>query len=327
MACVRPALTAKNTELLIRAKAQDGLYHMFVAEMLNSCGMDTWSTNSIIRHAVSPSPMGPFARREVVMPVFAHNPTAIRAPDGTYLVYHIGCGDGRPDYPPCTKCSGGYTPQTGCAGPGEQNGCTRTTTNILWSSSPNGPWQRYNATFVNSATMTWPGFDNPTVTFFPNGSLLALSRGGNPAAEAESDGVVTAPHWRGPYTFHAMVGTPAGPAVEDPFVYQDHRGNFHALFHTFIPGAGGAGGHAYSSDGFQWTFASTAAYNTTIATTSGDLVTFTRRERPHLLFDETGKRPTFLYTTLTDWAASGANNGKDKAFTFAQKISTAPRGL
>lgn len=42
--------------------------------------------------------------------------------------------------------------------------------------------------------------DNPTVTFFKNGSLLMLGRGGDTAAEAESDGYITAPSWKGPYT-------------------------------------------------------------------------------------------------------------------------------
>lgn len=68
--------------------------------------------------------------------------------------------------------------------------------------------------------------------------------------------------------------------------------------------------------------ADAVAYTTIVATEGGGSVTFTRRERPHLLFDA-GKRPTMLYTTLTDWAASGANNGKDKAFTFAQRIGGA----
>ena len=40
---------------------------MFVAEMANSCGMTTWATNSIIRHAVADTPEGPYARREVLM--------------------------------------------------------------------------------------------------------------------------------------------------------------------------------------------------------------------------------------------------------------------
>jgi hypothetical protein len=133
---------------------------------------------------------GPFTRKEVVLPEFAHNPTAVRAPDGTYLIYHIGCGNGRPGYPPCTACSGGVS-SSSCRGPGEQNGCTSTTTNILFSTSPTGPWNQLNANFTNSRWMTWPGFDNPTVTFFANGSLLALSRGGALNHESGSDGECT----------------------------------------------------------------------------------------------------------------------------------------
>jgi hypothetical protein len=32
---------------------------------------------------------------------------------------------------------------------------------------------------------------------------------------------------------------------------QDHRGNFHALFHKFTDESPNCGGHAYSADGFQ----------------------------------------------------------------------------
>ena len=284
--------------------------------------MSTWSTNSIIRHAVAETPEGPFQKKEVVMPAFAHNPTALRAPDGTYLIYHIGCGNGRPGYPPCTDCSGGVSSKT-CAGPGEQNGCTKTTTNILHSTSLDGPWQQLDANFTNSATMTWPGFDNPTVTFFPNGSLLGLSRGGVLSREASSDGVVTAPSWKGPYTFHSQVGNSSSPSVEDPFVWQDRRGNFHALFHKFTDETPNCGGHAYSQNGMDWILTNEPAYQTTIATADGAEHPFTRRERPHLLFDDkTGQIPIVLYTTLTQWSTSGANDGHDKAFTFAQPIAT-----
>ena len=61
-------------------QSESGSFHMFVAEMANSCGMTTWATNSIIRHAVASAPEGPYQAREVVMPPFAHNPTALRAP-------------------------------------------------------------------------------------------------------------------------------------------------------------------------------------------------------------------------------------------------------
>ena len=291
-------------------------YHMFVAEMANGCGMQTWATNSVIRHAVAVHPEGPYAAAEVVMPPFAHNPTAIRAPDGTYLIYHIGCGTLNKGIAPCTDCANGVTGKT-CKGTGESVACNATTTNILFSQSLDGPWSQLNARFIASTTMGSPyQIDNPTVLFFQNGSLLMLGRGGNLKDESESDGVITAPSWKGPYTMHTMVGNASSPRVEDPFVWQDNRENFHALFHKFTDEHPSAGGHAFSSDGFTWTLTNEAAYTTEIRLADGTSATFFRRERPHLLFDAaTGTHPTMLFTALTNW---GATN--DSALTFAQAI-------
>lgn len=132
--------------------AAAGEYHMYLAEMAGGCGMETWTTNSIIRHAVSSSgPAGPYQPREVIMQPFAHNPTAIRAPDGTYLIYHIGCGT--PVGSRCADCTGGFTSPT-CHAPGEEVACNGNTTNILYSKSPDGPWQQLNAPIVKSATVS-----------------------------------------------------------------------------------------------------------------------------------------------------------------------------
>ena len=45
-------------------------------------------------------------------------------------------------------------------------------------------------------------------------------------------------------------------ALEDTFMWQDPRGHFHALFHSFVLGA--EGGHGFSRDGVSWTFGSKA---------------------------------------------------------------------
>ena len=169
--------------------------------------------------------------------------------------------------------------------------------------------------------------DNPTATFFPNGSLLMLGRGGIPSRESGSDGIITAPSWRGPYTMHGPVGDEASPSVEDPFVWQDKRGNFHALFHKFTDEHPFCGGHAYSRDGFTWVLHDTPAYSTIITTSDGVNHTFNRRERPHLLLDPKTKDPTWLFTSLTNWGVTNRDGdtgvgGTDKAFTFAQAIHT-----
>ena len=46
--------------------------------------------------------------RTEILPAFAHNPKPIRAPDGTFLVFHIGCGNNESD--PITNCTRGVTP-------------------------------------------------------------------------------------------------------------------------------------------------------------------------------------------------------------------------
>ena len=124
------------------------------------------------------------------------------------------------------------------------------------------------------------GVDNPAPLFFPNGSLLMLGRDA-----WNSVGRIVAPHWRGPYTLGRLIG-PAPFTVEDPFLYRDVRGAFHALFHGGKQGGDfvAAGAHAFSTDGHDWVFSAKAAYTTTVNTSDGQAHTFTRRERPHLLF-------------------------------------------
>ncbi len=60
------------------------------AEMENDCSLATWKTNSRIIRATSQTPDGPYAYAQTIRAPFAHNPTIRRAPDGTYLLYHIG---------------------------------------------------------------------------------------------------------------------------------------------------------------------------------------------------------------------------------------------
>jgi hypothetical protein len=108
--------------------------------------------------------------------------------------------------------------------------------------------------------------------------------------------------------------------VRSPFVWQDSRGNFHALFHKFTDEHPSCGGHAFSSDGASWTLHNTAAYTTTVTTADGASHSFFRRERPHLLFDQSGTTPIMLFTSLTQWG--DPKHPGDAAFTFGQPINT-----
>jgi hypothetical protein len=68
--------------------------------MANNCSLHDYGKVSRVVHATANSPLGPFVRQSVAIPVFAHNPQIIRHPDGTLLLYHIGDTVGDPSCVP-----------------------------------------------------------------------------------------------------------------------------------------------------------------------------------------------------------------------------------
>ena len=87
-----------------------GIYHMWSAEMLQHCGINSWTTNSHIVHAQSKSEGGPFVRTGEVWPAFSHEPNVARAPTGEWVMYWTATAPGGPTPTVCTTCSNGVTP-------------------------------------------------------------------------------------------------------------------------------------------------------------------------------------------------------------------------
>jgi hypothetical protein len=90
-----------------------------------------------------------------------------------------------------------------------------------------------------------------------DGSLLGLWRGGLNATRPWSTiQRVTATDWKDPasYTPEYTDLFPAVHSTEDPHVYTDADGYYHAVFHHCFqcPKPCVCGGHAYSLDGKQW---------------------------------------------------------------------------
>jgi hypothetical protein len=54
-----------------------GLYHMYVAEMMNECPLNTWGQNSRCTHATSSTPEGPFVFADVAVQNWCHNPAIV----------------------------------------------------------------------------------------------------------------------------------------------------------------------------------------------------------------------------------------------------------
>ena len=59
-------------------------------------------------------------------------------------------------------------------------------------------------------------------------------------------------------------------------------------------GCSAVGCHAFSRDGVAWTLSATPAYDYRVAFSDGSATTFSRRERPQLVFDPETGAPTHL---------------------------------
>lgn len=278
------------------------LFHLFLAEFTGGCGLDYWSPYSRVIHAESTSgPAGPYTFTDQVVGTFAHNPTVVYSPaDKLYLLYYIGC-----PYSPPAMCTG---PSFSC-GPGNTlNG----ESGVSVQSSPDlKTWTPHGQVFSGqNNNVSWDA-DSTNPSPFPLYSpfhrtpeMLLAYRGCtyNCSGGVELINLATAKGFKGPYT---KIGSQPifENSNEDPFLWQDKRGNFHTLLHSLE--AGGAfgdgpkvGRHAFARR-FEgpWTFNSqTLAFNTTVQYTDGTSVNFYRRERPQLYFSEDGQM-TPLYLT------------------------------
>ena len=106
--------------------------------------------------------------------------------------------------------------------------------------------------------------------------------------------------------------------AEDPFLWRDARGGFHAIHH-WQDGDHNQyynGGHSFSADGVQWTFSAAAAYTTNVTWRGGGSTVFARRERPGLLLDKHWQVPQVLFTSVAD--------GKGGSWMQSQPIRQAP---
>ena len=81
----------------------DGKLWMFAAEMANRCTLGQWTSNSQVVTAVSDSPEGPYVRQAIAIPPWSHNPDAVRAPDGTWVIFTLGPGMGKTHEKNCSS--------------------------------------------------------------------------------------------------------------------------------------------------------------------------------------------------------------------------------
>eukprot|EP00755_Sulcionema_specki_P036574 Sspe_Gene.107207::Locus_85303_Transcript_2_3_Confidence_0.625_Length_1615::g.107207::m.107207 len=267
-------------------RGDDGRYHMWGAGFTNGCSVGLWLCNSFIFHAVSDTPLGEYRRREVVVPVFSHEPRVVRAPTGEFVMYYTSSNGSLPcaGHAQC-KCGTDGTPIPPCDS-GRDWGVALPT-KMIWATSPDGPWS--NPVEIPQLS---PLIDtNMSPVILPDGSVVGLFRNDGPTANLH---VVRAGYWKDPSSYRESSLPIGSDGPEDPFVWRDHRGNWHSLHHTY-PFASGT--HRFSRTGSGiWLSArgSSPAYTPLIQFADGTSHNLTRRERPALVFDHTGTTPIAL---------------------------------
>lgn len=280
------------------AQESDGSWHMFVSEMSDHCGLGAWTTNSQVVHATSDGPLGPYVRSEVVVPLFAHNPT-VRRVNASWLMYHIGYGDGLTE--PRTDCKNGFTPSSD--GPSEHGNPHYTM--VRSSTSLKGPWTPlggevkilHNASFAQPAkqwtTNPAPLFDGADVWFPYRNPASYWPQGGS----SERVGMAKGSNAVGPFQ-DLTPGAPIFPFdIEDMYLWMDTRGNFHMLTHKKdksvpSPERSGSVGHMYSTNGVDWHASANSPVSDTIALVDGTSVTVKKIARPQLFLVDS--KPQYL---------------------------------
>lgn len=164
-----------------------------------------------------------------------------------------------------------------------------------------------------------------------NPAPLALwseeNRTGGIVLGAEDLKIYAAERWNGTYE---LVNEPGWNIsdysttwTEDPFLWRDKRGHYHALAHWMIDivEKNGTkyprvGAHMFSRtlEG-EWQFKVQEAFSSVVEFTDGSVMTFKRRERPKLFFSEDGEvTPLYLVTGVQEMGESG------KSYTLVQPI-------
>jgi hypothetical protein len=292
-------------------------YHLFVAFFTQECGLGSWTTNSEVIHAVSISdPLGPYTFYDVAVGVFAHNPQIIRHTDGTFLLWTIGMSPQSPESNCTPKDSDDFSsfpPTTPPLSHGAELVEQR------WSKSPYGPW----TSVEKDGSLNLFNGTNPSPFVLSNGTVVVASHN-NCGLTLSS-----ASNWTGPFSNPiCVVPYSEYPSIsnftfEDPFLWFSN-GTWKVLLHSYnktdphTQFAVGGFAESLTDNAYgQWTLQdpSSPAYTTAVEFSDGTQETFSRRERPKLVFNSSTGDPIALIT-----AVCPEPDGNQHCFTLGQLI-------
>ena len=314
-----------------------GTYHMIASRMRNHCGLNTWQLNSEIVHATAEHFSGPYTYSDTVRAPFGHEPDMVLAPTGEAVMFYTGYTFNSTKYPLCS-CTSGSTGPHAC----EKMPPWSFITYMQYKEniSSTSPWS--DPTPISSCQCIYSNKaalqcdvevsscdSNLAGVITASGGFVGMLRTWNrtyTGGERSQLYLVRSSDWKNTTAYVTESASQLFPELisagaEDPFVWVDCDGHYHALFHNMSPNVDGidpqtvCGGHAYSADGVHWIY-SGVAYTNHVDHTDGTSTTFTRRERPHLVFADDGCTPL----ALTNGVVPGGSTG-DASHTLLQRVA------
>ncbi|KAF2819800.1 hypothetical protein CC86DRAFT_449825 [Ophiobolus disseminans] len=289
---------------IIHDPQDPALFHLLVDQFAHGCGLSGWRPTSFVARAESRTgPQGPYHWVQNVTGSFRHNTYVHWSPfDQKYLLWTIGVDV--PDPKSCKSVSKENWPN-----------------NISVSAAQDikGPWTPFHITINGTNPAPWPLYSPENQT-----SKITLI--------AEDLRIFTAERWDAKYSLINSASWNTSDYsrtwAEDPFVWRDKRGHWHALAHWMIdivekngtkyPRVG-AHMYARTLEG-EWTFKLQEAFNSTVTFTDGSVETFNRRERPKLFFSDDGElTPLYLVSGVQ------ALGSTTTSYTLIQPVGTAWR--
>jgi hypothetical protein len=286
-------------------KGEDERYHMFASMWEKTVPFNpNWLTNSIVVHAVSNTPEGPYAYESDVLPprgneywdgMMTHNPT-IHKHGEKYLLFYTGTTyqANRPSTEP-------VSPKLWLEARNNQR------IGLAIASSPNGPWIRPDRPCLDVRINHWDSFltTNPAPCVLPSGGIHLLYKSTNSNSSPIQYGVARSESPEGPY----IRTGPDAPitfmdesiSYEDAYIwYAD--GCFQMLFNDMtgrLTGEDHSGAHAVSNDGINWRLAPRSkAYSRKVRWSDGTTTVQGSFERPQLLIQD--GIPTHLFAATAD---------------------------
>jgi hypothetical protein len=276
-------------------------YHMVYSELERHCGINSWLSNSVVRHAVSvqapppPPPPAPsssgqtgagggeprqlrptlFEPREVLFPIFSHEPTLAVAPTGEVAMFFTHNAQPVTLGGTCNCSTGNSTLGAGACPPDWDKKHGR---------DPHMTLQTY-MTFTRDFA-TWstpvavPQADPLTDTAFSatilsNGTIVAMTR----------TQVIVGASWRDVGSYKQVVTFKANHYGEGADIWHDPTTDvFHMLSHNGNLMGTTCGEHYSSVDLRVWTTHGCAYGAKGVQMADGTRRDFGRRERPHLLW-------------------------------------------